>query len=408
MRLGKDQQEFAAAIREFSGRECGTLAQRDAVTENGTQANSPQILAKLAALGWLGVSLPAEYGGGGAGFVDECVFLEESSRGLLPINGYGSGLTAAQTYLRWGSEEQKRTIVGNLVAGRLESIALSEPGAGSDLGAVGLQAARSGDGYVVNGQKTWISSAHVAENLLVLVREDSPGGKHEGLTLLMIPARAPGVEIRPIATMEAHTVNDVFFSDVRVPESAVVGQPRNAWKQLMRGLCVERLIISAMSLGAAQRSLDDLIAYVREREQFGRKIASFQALRHRIADLATDIEFGRSFLYDAAQRVDDGEEDELARESSMAKLRTTEIAKNTALEAVQMMGGYGYAREYGMEGQVRRALAPPIYGGTNEIQREIIGKSLLSLAATAWDCRRRTGSWLPRTRRCRSHGCCSR
>jgi alkylation response protein AidB-like acyl-CoA dehydrogenase len=378
MRLGPDRLQFAAAIREFSRRECGTLAQRDALTEGGTQANSPEILAKLAALGWLGVSLPAEYGGGGAGFVDECVFLEESARGLLPVNGYGSGLTAAQTYLRWGSQEQKRTVVGNLAAGRLESIALSEPGAGSDLGGVGMKAVRADEEYIVSGQKTWISSAHAAENLLTLVREDSSGGKHEGLTLLMIPARAPGVEIRAIETMEAHTVNDVFFTDVRVPASAVVGRPGNAWRQLMRGLGVERLIISAMSLGSAQRSLDDLIAYVTGREQFGRKIGTFQALRHRIADLAADIEFGRSFLYDAAARVDDGQEDELARESSMAKLRITQIAKNTALEAMQMMGGYGYAREYGMEGQVRRALAPPIFGGTNEIQREIIARSLLT------------------------------
>jgi alkylation response protein AidB-like acyl-CoA dehydrogenase len=380
VRLGQERREFAAAVREFSARECGTLPQRDALTEGGTQANSAQILAKLAALGWLGVSLPAQYGGGGAGFVDECVFLEESSRGLLPINGYGSGLTAAQTYLRWASEEQKQAVVGNLAAGRLEAIALSEPGAGSDLGGVRMKAVRDGDGYVVSGQKTWISSAHVAENLLTLVREDSSGSKHEGLTLLMIPARTPGVEIRPIETMEAHTVNDVFLTDVRLPASAVVGQPGNAWKQLMRGLGVERLIISAMSLGSAQRSLDDLIGYVTEREQFGRTIGSFQALRHRIADLAADIAFGRSFLYDAAQRVDDGEEDDLARESSMAKLRITQIAKDTALEAMQMMGGYGYAREYGMEGQVRRALAPPIFGGTNEIQREIIARSLLGSA----------------------------
>jgi alkylation response protein AidB-like acyl-CoA dehydrogenase len=378
VRPGKELQEFAAAVKDFSVRECGTLAQRDALTEGGTQANSPQLLAKLAALGWLGVSLPSDYGGGGAGFVDECVFLEESSRGLLPINGYGSGLTAAQTYLRWGSDTQKRAVVGNLVAGRLESIALSEPGAGSDLGGVRLRAVRQGDEYLVDGQKTWISSAHVAENLLTLVREDSSGTKHEGLTLLMIPARTPGVEIRAIETMEAHTVNDVFFTGVRLTASAVVGRPGQAWQQLMRGLGIERLIIAAMSLGCAQRSLDDLIGYVTQREQFGRKIATFQALRHRIADLATDIAFARSFLYDAAQRVDDGEEEDLAQMSSMAKLRTTEIAKNTALEAMQMMGGYGYAREYGMEGQVRRALAPPIYGGTNEIQRDIIAKSLLS------------------------------
>lgn len=146
----------------------------------------------------------------------------------------------------------------------------------------------------------------------------------------------------------------------------------------MRGLGVERLIIAAMSVGSAQRSLDDAIAFVREREAFGQKVATFQALRHRIADLATDIAFARSFLYDVAARIDAGQEDQLAQESAMAKMRCTEIAKNTALEAMQMMGGYGYAREYGMEFQVRRALAPPIYGGTNEIQREIIAKRLLS------------------------------
>jgi acyl-CoA dehydrogenase len=373
-----EQTEFARAIRDFCARECGTLAQRDALTENGTLANSPQILAKLAAHGWLGVSLPEELGGGGAGFADECVFLEETSRGLAPITAYSSSLTAAQTYLKWGNEEQKKTIVGNIAAGRLEAIALSEPEAGSDLGGVRVKAIRDGGDYVVNGQKTWISAAHISEHLLVLGREDATRGKHQGLTLLMVPCATPGIEMREVRTMEARTCNDVFFTDVRVPASAVVGTAGDGWKQLMRGLGVERLIIAAMSVGSAQRSLDDAIAFVREREAFGQKIATFQALRHRIADLATDIAFARSFLYDVAARIDAGQEDQLAQESAMAKLRCTEIAKNTALEAMQMMGGYGYAREYGMEFQVRRALAPPIYGGTNEIQREIIAKRLLS------------------------------
>lgn len=377
MELSAEQHDFAATIRTFCAQELGSLAQRDAATEGGTLSNSPQVLAKMADLGWLGVSLPEEYGGGGAGFVDECVFLEETSRGLAPITGYSTGLTAAQTYLKWGSELQKKTIVSNLAAGRLEAISLSEPGAGSDLGGVKVKSVRDGDEYVINGQKTWCSAAHVAEHLLVLTREDNSGTKHQGLTLLMVPTNTPGLDIREIETMEPHTVNDVFFTDVRVPASNVVGEAKNAWKQLMRGLSVERVIIAAMSLGSAQRSLDDAIAYVSEREQFGRKIGSFQALRHRIADLATDIAFARSFVYDVAHRIDEGLEDSLARESAMAKMRCTEIAKNTALEAMQMMGGYGYAREYGMEAQVRKSLAPPIYGGTNEIQREIIAKSLL-------------------------------
>lgn len=377
MRLDSDRREFAAAIQAFCQRECGTLAQRDELTQGETLASSPVILRKWAELGWLAVSLPEEYGGGGAGFVDECVFLEEAHRGLAPgLLAYANGLTAAQTYLKWGSEDQKKTIVSNLAAGRIEAIALSEPGTGSDLGAVQARAVRDGDDYVVNGQKTWISAAHVSEHMLVLVREDSSGPKHEGLTLLMVPSDSPGIEMREVVTMEARTCNDVFFTDVRVPASAVVGTPGQGWKQLMRGLSVERMIIAAFSIGAARRSLEDAIAFMREREAFGQPISGFQALRHRVADLATDIATTRSFIYDVAQAIDEGLEDGLAQESAMAKMRATEVAKESALAAMQLMGGAGYAREYGMEFQVRRALAPPIFGGTNEIQREIIAKAL--------------------------------
>jgi alkylation response protein AidB-like acyl-CoA dehydrogenase len=144
----------------------------------------------------------------------------------------------------------------------------------------------------------------------------------------------------------------------------------------MRGLSIERLIIAAMSLGSAERSLEDTLAYVSEREQFGRRIGSFQALRHRLADLATEIACCKALVYDIAERIDFGEEDQLSGQASMAKLKCTVVAKDAALEGVQMMGGYGYAVEYGMEQQVRAALAPPIYGGSNEIQREIIAKGL--------------------------------
>ncbi|WP_216892555.1 acyl-CoA dehydrogenase family protein [Nocardia alni] len=376
MQFSTEQREFAAAITEYCHRHLATVAQRDAVTEGGTLSNSPQVLADMARNGWLGVSLPEQFGGGGAGFVDECIFLEEAARGLAPITGYSTGLTAAQTYMRWGTDDQKKTIVANLTAGRLEAIALSEPGAGSDLAGLRVSSRLDGERYLINGQKTWISAAHVAEHILVLTREDNSGSKHQGMTLLMVPTDAPGLTIRAIQTMEPHTCNDVFFSDVEVPVSAVVGEPRNAWKQLMRGLSIERLIIAAMSIGGARRALDDAVAYAREREQFGRPISSFQALRHRLADLATDIELARTFVYDVATKIDAGLEDDLARESAMAKMRCTETAKHATLEAMQMMGGYGYAREYGMEGQVRRALAPPIYGGTNEIQREIIAKHI--------------------------------
>jgi alkylation response protein AidB-like acyl-CoA dehydrogenase len=376
MRFTEEQEEFARQIRDFCAKELGTLAKRDAVTEGGTLSNSPQILEAFANLGWLGVSVPQEYGGAGAGFVDECIFLEESSRGLAPITGYSTGLTAGQTYLRYGTAEQKKLIMGGLCTGRLEAISLSEPGAGSDLGGVKLKVDRDGGDFVINGQKTWCSAAHVADHLLVLGRTDNTGRKHHGLTLLIVPTDAPGLTIRGIETMEPRTVNDVFFTDVRVPATDVVGEVDMAWQHLMRGLSVERLIIAAMSLGAAERALDDVIGYVTQREQFGRTIGSFQAVQHRIAILATEIAYCKSFVFDIADKIDHGEEENLGMEGAMAKLKCTEVAKSTTLEAMQLMGGYGYAREYGMEGQVRRALAPPIYGGTNEIQREIISKNL--------------------------------
>jgi alkylation response protein AidB-like acyl-CoA dehydrogenase len=376
VRFSQEQAEFAEAVRAFGRRECGTLAQRDAWTDGGREADSPALLAKLAGLGWLGISLPAEHGGVGGTFVDECVFLEESARAQLPVQSYGTGLTAAQTYLRYGTDAQKRTIVGSLVSGRFEAIALSEPGAGSDLGGVTCKAVADDAGWTIDGQKTWNTAGHLADHILVLTRSDSGGTKHQGLTLLMVPAGAPGLDIRPIATMDAHVVNDLFFTGVRVLHDAVVGEVGNGWKQLMRGLSVERLIIAAMTLGSAQRALDDVIAFTTAREQFGRTVSSFQAVRHRIADMATEIAFCRSFVYDVAARVDAGEEDDLAKEGSMAKLKCSEVAKAATLEAMQLMGGYGYSREYGMEAQVRRALAPPIYGGTNEIQRDIIAKAL--------------------------------
>ena len=376
MRFTAEQRGFAEAVRAFCAKECGTAEQRTELTEGGTLADSPALLRRLAELGWLGISLPAEHGGQGGTFVDECVFLEETARGLAPVTAYGTGLTAAQTYLHWGTDGQKRTIVESICAGNFEAIALSEPGAGSDLASARMPAVLDGDRFVLDGQKTWTTAAHLAAHILVLARTDSSGGKHEGLTLLMVPADAAGLEIRAIDTMYGRTVNDLYFTDVRVPVDAVVGSVGGAWRQLNRGLGVERLIIAASSIGSAERSFDDLVGYVTQREQFGRAIGSFQAVRHRIADLATEIALCRTFLYDVADRLDAGDEQGLARDSSTAKIRCTEAAKATALEAMQLMGGYGYAREYGMEAQVRKALAPPIYGGTNEIQREIISRSL--------------------------------
>ncbi len=307
--------------------------------------------------------------------VDACIFLEETMRGLLPIAGYGVSLIVAGAYGRFGSEEQKREILGGIASGRVEAIAMSEPEAGSDVGSLACRAEAENGSFVLNGQKTWISAAHLADHVLVIARSDASGSKHDGLTMISVPTDAEGIEIRSIETMGGREVNDVFLTDCRVPAERVLGQVDGGWTQLMAGLNVERLILAANALGLARRAFDDVLAYIKERRQFGRPIGSFQAIKHRVADLATELECARLLVYDVARRVDAAPDQMLPREASMAKLKATEVAKKTALEGMQMMGGYGYATEYDMERHVRASLVMSIYGGTNEIQREIVSKT---------------------------------
>ena len=195
--------------------------------------------------------------------------------------------------------------------------------------------------------------------------------------LLEVPADADGLKIRPISTMGGSEVNDLYFSDVFVPESALVGAEGNGWKQIMAGLNGERLVCAAQGLGMAQRAFDDLLAYVCEREQFGAPIGSFQALRHRIADLAIEIEAARALTYATVHNIEHGigTSEEWVRATSMCKVKVTETAKRVALEGVQMMGGYGYSTEFDMERHLRMSIAPTIYAGTNEIQRDIISST---------------------------------
>jgi alkylation response protein AidB-like acyl-CoA dehydrogenase len=374
--LTDEQRAFVESIREFAARECGTREQRDALTDDGHNPHNQAIYERVAELGWVGVSVPEEYGGGGGGAVDMCLMLEETARGLIPIQFVNVSMITAGAVGRFAAEELKQELLDGIARGRPEAIAMSEPGAGSDVGALRCRAERSDGEYVINGQKTWITGAHMADHLLLVCRTTRGEDKHQGLSMISVPTDARGVEIRGIETMAGREVNDVFFTDCRVPVERLVGVEDQGWRQLMAGLNHERLIIAAQSLGWAQRAFDDTLAYVRERKQFGRPIGSFQALKHRLADLIAEIEAARLLVYDVAARTDADPSLTLPREASIAKLKATEVARRAALEGVQMMGGYGYAAEYDMEHQLRVVLATTIYGGTSEIQREIIGRTL--------------------------------
>ncbi|HEX8753864.1 MAG TPA: acyl-CoA dehydrogenase family protein [Solirubrobacterales bacterium] len=374
--LSNEQRDFVVAIRSFCDRECGTRDQRERLTDGYREHHNFEIYRQMAELGWLGVTIPEEYGGSGGTMLDACLFMEETSRGLAPIGGYATTLIVAGATQRFGTEEQKAEILGGIAGGAVEAIAMTEPEAGSDVGALSCAAEAVDGGFVLNGQKVFCSNAHISDHVLVVCRTTRGENKHEGLTMIWVPRDVAGMEVVPIETMGGRETNHLYFTDCEAPASAVLGEVDQAWTQLMAGLNVERLILAATMLGIAQRAFDDVLSYVKERRQFGRPIGSFQALQHRIADLATDLEAARLMTRWVATLTDEDPGRMLPREASMVKLFVTEVAKRTTLEGMQLMGGYGYSSEYDMERLVRTSLVSTIYGGTSEIQRNIVAKTL--------------------------------
>jgi alkylation response protein AidB-like acyl-CoA dehydrogenase len=369
LRLTDEQQSIVQTVRDFAAKECGSREQRTALGHN-----SMDIATKLADLGFLGLSIPEEYGGSGGGLFDACVFVEELAYNRIPLAGFGVTLIVSHMYLNYASEDLTKEVLGAVVTGKPTAVAMSEPGSGSDVASLRCKAEPADGGYRINGQKTWISNAHISDHILLVARTTDTGRKHQGISMISVPTSTPGIEIRPIATMGLD-VNDVFFTDCVVGGDRLVGAQDQGWQQLVMGLNTERVIIGSLALGQARRAFDDTLAYVTQREQFGTPIGSFQALSQRLADLATEIEATRLLVWDVAQRVDENPGTLMPREASMVKLKATEVAKLATLEGMQMMGGMGYAQEGGMEAQLREAVVGTVVGGTSEIQRDIIAKT---------------------------------
>lgn len=377
MTFTDEQDAFRDSVRTFCAKEVGSREQREAWLDDGEESQSTALYGKLAELGWLGIAIPEEFGGSGGDYVDQTILFEELHAGLAPVKAIGATTTVAGCYRRFGTTEQKADVLAAIAEGSVMSISISEPGAGSDVAAISCHAKEVEGGYSITGQKTWCSFAHLADRILLVARTSRDGRPHDGLTMLEVPTTADGIETRRIGTMGGREVNDIFFSDTFVPAENVVGEVGRGFQQIMAGLDGERLLGAAVGLGWGRRALDDLLDYVQQREQFGRSIGSNQVVRHRIADLAIELECARLLTYEVARRMDSGEDPATTtRLTSMAKVKTSEVARTIAIEGVQLMGGYGYATEYDMESHLRHAMVLPIYAGTNEIQREIISKSL--------------------------------
>jgi butyryl-CoA dehydrogenase len=334
-----------------------------------------------AEAGLMGVSLPEEYDGFGGGILEYCLVAEELSRVCLGIatSVVASGL-GAMPILLFGSPEQKKKYLPDISRGKkLAAFGLTEPDAGSDAGAIRTTATRKGDGYVLNGLKQWITNGGEAEIYSVIAMTDRSKGPR-GASAFIVEKGTPGFGFgkkEKKMGIRASATRELVFQDCYVPKENLIGKEGMGFIVTMRTFDRTRPGVGAQGVGLAQGALDEAVRYAREREQFGRKIISFQAVQHMLADMATQVEAARALVYSVARYID-GEKDpkEISKVSGMAKLFASDVAMKVTTDAVQIFGGYGYMREYPVEKMMRDAKILQIYEGTNQIQRNVIGQEL--------------------------------
>jgi len=339
---------------------------------------------RLGELGFLGLEFPTEHGGGGGDFLSSVVLGEEMARcrsGGVAFSVLVHTDMSSPWLTRFGTEAQKRRYLPRIIAGELVcALAITEPGTGSDMAALATRAERRGDHYVLTGAKLFITNGVYGDLYFVGARTapGTPNRRHDGLSMFLVERGLPGFSVsRKLDKMgmRASDTAELAFQECPVPAENLLGVEGRGFQQLAAGLQRERLMAAVLALSGAAQALEDTLAYLRERMAFGEPLAARQALRHRVADLATDLEAARALVDHAASLYAGGEE--CVTEVSMAKLFATEVANRVAYEAVQLHGGYGYMREFPVEGFFRDVRLWTIASGTSEIMREIIAKRLL-------------------------------
>ena len=379
--LNEEQQMFRDVLRRFVNEEIRPVA-RD-MEQSGEYPH--EIVAKMAEMGLFGITVGAEYGGLDLDTVSMSLVFEEISMGWMGIAGIlGSHSLSCRMITNHGTAEQKQRWLPELATGeRRTAIALTEPGAGSDLQGISTRAWRDGNEYVIRGTKTWITNARFANPLPVLVKTDPDAEpRHRGMSVLMVEAGTPGFEVlRDLGKLgyKGPESCEVVLDDVRVPaDNLLSGQEGLGFKQVMSGLEVGRINIAARGVGVAQAAFDAALAYSSQREAFGQPIGEFQAIQLKLADMATDIEAARLLTRWAANRIDSGLRADV--EAGMAKYFASEAAIKASLESMRIHGSYGYSTEMEIERLYRDAPLMAIGEGTNEIQRTIIAKGLMRRA----------------------------
>ncbi len=375
--LTPSQLKIQTLSRDFAQKRVAPAARE--MDEKGEMPLS--LVGEMAASGLLGGPLPVEFGGGGWDAVSLAVCYEELGRADSSVRGFMTVHTSlvAQCILQWGTTQQKTEYLPRMARGEwIGCYGLTEPNAGSDAASMESTAALDGGDYVINGEKIWITNGGIAHLALVFTNADR-SLKHKGICAFLVPTDTPGFRREKMEGKElGHRASDhahIYFENMRVPKSALLGAPGEGFRVAMSALDHGRLGVAAGALGVAQACLDASVAFAQTRRQFGQRIGNFEMIQATLADMAADVEAARLLVYRAAWLKDQGLK--ATRETSIAKLFATESAVKAASEAVLLHGGRGYSNEYPVERYYRDIKGLQIYEGTSHIQRIVIARELL-------------------------------
>jgi len=374
-RLSEEQEMVRQTAREFAEKEL-----RPGVAERDEKGEFPrEQVKKLAELGFMGMAVSEQWGGAGFDTVTYVAALEELARvdpSTEIICSVNNSLVC-HPLETFGSEYIKDTFLRKLATGEwLGAFCMTEPGSGSDAGAMKTRAVKDGNDWVINGSKSFITNGSTADAYLLVCVTDSDANS-KGTSSFLVPRETKGVTVGKHENkmgIRATDTTSLILEDVRIPGENLVGKAGDGFMQMLTALDSGRLGVAAQGVGIAQGALEASLQYSQQREQFGRPIASFQAIRNKVADMATRIHAARMILYHAAWKKDQG--DRYSKEAAMAKVYCSETATQCSLEAVQIHGGYGYTKDYPVERMLRDAKVTEIYEGTNEVQRIVIARSL--------------------------------
>jgi butyryl-CoA dehydrogenase len=343
-----------------------------------------EIMKVMSQSDMFGIFIPEEYGGLGMGGFELCMAVEELSRACLGVStSYAANALGTYPILLFGSDEQKKRFLPDIASGkRLVAFGLTEANAGSDAAGVQTTAKLEGDEYVLNGTKQWITNGGEAEIYTIIAITDKSRGPR-GASTFVVEKDTPGFSFgkkEKKMGIRCSTTNELIFENCRIPKDNLIGREGMGFIVAMKTLDSSRTGVGAQGVGVAQGALEEAIKFARQRVQFGQPVISFQAVQHMLADMATQTEAARAIVYSVARYIDSGAKD-VSKVSAMAKLFATDVSMKVTTDAVQVMGGAGYMREYPVEKMMRDAKILQIYEGTNQIQRNVIGQSLIKEAA---------------------------